>query len=140
MLAKTKWPEFVTALTNAGLVFTASISRRKEKSQENQDHINLTAFDILLEHNIAIPNRHGSTATKANARQEPLFGLTSINQLKDARLQKAHMLSITPDHNADVESWGVKQLLQRYPPKKVGHPDSPLNDQRNPLRSLFLLG
>jgi hypothetical protein len=140
MLAKANWPLFVQALTDAGLVFTASLSRKKDKSQANHDHINLTAFNVLLEHNIAVPNRHGSTATKVNARQEPLFGLTSISQLKDAHLKKAHMLTITPDVEADIESWGVKQLQQRYPAKKVGHPDSALDDQQNSLKSLFLLG
>jgi hypothetical protein len=106
---------------------------------QNRDHINLTAFNVLLDLNIAVYARTGQIASVSDVRREPVFGLTSVSQVKDQRLRRAHMLSITPDLVTDTDAWGFKSLQQRYPPKKVGHPASILDDQDVPTKTIFLI-
>jgi hypothetical protein len=139
MLPKANWAQFVDNLLKAGLVFEASLSTNKAKALQNRDHINLTAFNILQEMNIAVYARSGQIASASDVMRGPVFGLTSVSQVKDQRLKRAHMLSITPDLVSDTEAWGFKSLQQRYPPKKVGHPDSILDDQDVPTKTIFLI-
>jgi hypothetical protein len=139
MLPKSNWPAFVKTLNDAGLIFRASLSPKKNKALQNRDHINVTTFDILLSLNVAICRRDGQIATKSDARQLPLFGLASVKQVKNNQIGKTHMLTIAPDVTADVESWGLKSLQQRYPNKKVGHPDSELDDAGHPVQTIFII-
>jgi hypothetical protein len=139
MLPKVNWPAFVKTLEDHGLVFTASLSPNKTKSAQNRDHINKSAFDILFNLKIAVVTRNNTVASRTDAAREQLFGLASVSQVKDQRLDRAHMLTITPDRTADVDAWGVKSLHQRYPCKKVGYPGSQLDDRESPIKSIFLL-
>jgi hypothetical protein len=140
VLPKSNWPSFVESLERVGLVFSASLAQSKAKALQNRDHINGVAFDILLDLNIAVLTRGGSIASKSDAAKEPLFGLASVSQVKDPRIGRAHMLSITPDLVMDIDSWGFKSLQQRYPNKKVGHPNSEIGDSGHPIKSIFLIG
>jgi hypothetical protein len=140
MLPKANWAKFVDNLQSAGLIFEASLSTNKAKALQNRDHINLTAFSVLLEQNVAVFARSGQIASVSDVGREPVFGLASVSQVKDQRLRRAHMLSITPDLVSDTEAWGFKSLQQRYPPKKVGHPASILDDQDVPTKTIFLIG
>jgi hypothetical protein len=139
MLPKANWAKLVNNLQSAGLIFEASLSTNKAKALQNRDHLNLTAFNVLLELNVAVYARSGQIASVSDVRREPVFGLTSVSQVKDQRLKRAHMLSITPDLVTDTEAWGFKALQQRYPPKKVGHPESILDDQDVPTKTIFLI-
>jgi hypothetical protein len=139
MLPKSNWKTFVDNLREHGLVFSASLSTAKTKGLQNRDHINKTAFDVLFNLKIAVATRNNTVASRADADRELLFGLASVSQVKDTRIEKSHMLTITPDRTADVDAWRLTSLHQRYPPKKVGHPESQLDGQQTPIKSLFLL-
>jgi hypothetical protein len=140
MLPKTKWPDLVHTLQDTGLIFRASLSQKKDKALQNRDHINLTAFDILLNLNITTYGPDKRVATKDDARRQPLFCLMTVHQVKDQRIGKAHMLTITHHYDVDVEAWGYNLLQQRYPNKKVGDPDSDVDSNENPINTIFLIG